>query len=342
MDLKTGKCPKCGMNGELVFSNNPLVPSICYECLIQEIEVTNIEHANFFCRTYNIPFKADVWMRIVENFHNTEDIGVIKTYIKQYLHEDKNNLYYEESTADVWKQANEEFQKVLEHKTLLEALEPIKKDFITRGQIKWGNYTFTELIQLENLFSQTIDTFDINNPFQIESVKKACKLSVAIDRAIAEGEETKDVSSLISSYNAVLKTAKIEDMIDSANTDVIRNVSDLVQYLEENNFEFEYYDKVERDIVDKTINVLKEHTTNLVLESTGLEATLNQIKESYEAQKQMEADNQAFRALPLEELLQFARKATDEDVEAELLSEEPEFEDDSIFIDEEDYEREEY
>jgi hypothetical protein len=40
-------------------------------------------------------------MRIVENFHNTEDIGVIKTYIKQYLHEDKNNLYYEESTADV-------------------------------------------------------------------------------------------------------------------------------------------------------------------------------------------------------------------------------------------------
>jgi hypothetical protein len=230
----------------------------------------------------------------------------------------------------------------LEHKTLLEALEPIKKDFITRGQIKWGNYTFTELIQLENLFSQTIDTFDINNPFQIESVKKACKLSVAIDRAIAEGEETKDVSSLISSYNAVLKTAKIEDMIDSANTDVIRNVSDLVQYLEENNFEFEYYDKVERDIVDKTINVLKEHTTNLVLESTGLEATLNQIKESYEAQKQMEADNQAFRALPLEELLQFARKATDEDVEAELLSEEPEFEDDNIFIDEEDYEREEY
>lgn len=280
-------------------------------------------------------------MKIVENFRNGDDKDVIKTYVKQYLHDNKNNLYYQESTADVWKEANEEFQKVLEHKTLLESIAPIKQDFITRGQIKWGNYTFTELIQLENLFNQTIDTFDINNPFQIESVKKACKLSVAIDRAIAGGDDTKDVSALISSYNAVLKTAKIEDMIDSANTDVIRNVSDLVQYLEENNFEFKYYDKVERDVVDKTINILKEHTTNLVLESTGLEATLNQIKESYEAQKQLEADNDAFRALPLEELLQYARGNNQQEIEEELLSEEPEWEDDIIY-DDEGYDEEEF
>jgi hypothetical protein len=130
-------------------------------------------------------------------------------------------------------------------------------------------------------------------------------------------------------------------MIDSANTDVIRNVSDLVQYLEENNFEFKYYDKVERDVVDKTINILKEHTTNLVLESTGLEATLNQIKESYEAQKQLEADSDAFRALPLEELLQYARGNDEQEIEEELLSEEPEWEDDVIYNDE-GYDEEEF
>lgn len=335
MDLRTAKCPKCGMERELVFSNNPLVPSICYECLADNIDVSNIEHANFFCRTYNIPFKPDVWMAIVQEHLKTknEDTTVIKTYLKQYLHQDKNNLFYQDNTADVWKEANEEFQKVLEHRTLLDALEPVKKDFITRGQIKWGNYTFTELIQLENLFNQTIDTFDINNPFQIESVKKACKLSVAVDRAIEEGVDTKDISALITSYNAVLKTAKIEDMIDSANTDVIRNISDLVQYLEENDFKFEYYDKVERDIVDKTINILKEHTTNLVLESTGLEATLNQIKESYEVQKQLEADNEAYKALPLEELLLAVKHQQEDEIEEELLSEEPEFEADDIYID---------
>lgn len=122
-------------------------------------------------------------------------------------------------------------------------------------------------------------------------------------------------------------------MIDSANTDVIRNISDLVQYLEENDFKFEYYDKVERDIVDKTINILKEHTTNLVLESTGLEATLNQIKESYEVQKQLEADNEAYKALPLEELLLAVKHQQEDEIEEELLSEEPEFEADDIYID---------
>jgi hypothetical protein len=29
------------------------------------------------------------------------DTAVIKTYLKQYLHEDKNNLFYQDSTADV-------------------------------------------------------------------------------------------------------------------------------------------------------------------------------------------------------------------------------------------------
>jgi NMD protein affecting ribosome stability and mRNA decay len=101
MDLKTAQCPKCGMNREMVFSNNPLVPSICYDCLIENLEVTNIEHANFFCRTYNIPFKPDIWMSIIEHNIKGKPEDIVRTYVKQYLHEDKNNLYYQESTADV-------------------------------------------------------------------------------------------------------------------------------------------------------------------------------------------------------------------------------------------------
>lgn len=77
-------------------------------------------------------------MAIVQEHLKTknDDTAVIKTYLKQYLHQDKNNLFYQDNTADVWKEANEEFQKVLEHRTLLDALEPVKKDFITRSQIK--------------------------------------------------------------------------------------------------------------------------------------------------------------------------------------------------------------
>lgn len=40
-------------------------------------------------------------MGIAENFRNGRDADVVKTYVKQYLHEDKDNLYYKDNTADV-------------------------------------------------------------------------------------------------------------------------------------------------------------------------------------------------------------------------------------------------
>jgi hypothetical protein len=42
-------------------------------------------------------------MNIVQEHLKTDntDSAVIKTYLKQYLHEDRNNLFYQENTADV-------------------------------------------------------------------------------------------------------------------------------------------------------------------------------------------------------------------------------------------------
>lgn len=56
IEFKTGKCPKCGRLGEIILSNNPVSPGICAECLNRELDYNNIQQADFFCRTYNIPF----------------------------------------------------------------------------------------------------------------------------------------------------------------------------------------------------------------------------------------------------------------------------------------------
>lgn len=56
IEFKTGKCPKCNKLGEIILSNNPLSPGICINCLNTEIDYNNIKQADFFCRTYNIPF----------------------------------------------------------------------------------------------------------------------------------------------------------------------------------------------------------------------------------------------------------------------------------------------
>ena len=317
MEFQKGKCPICGNYGELVFSNNPLVPSICLDCVKKEVDVNNLEHADFFCRTYNLPFDPNKWIKMLER----DPQEVIRLYTKQFLSEDKKNLYYESSTKDLWKMANQEWEKTKKHDELLSKVESIKKSFIERGKVKWGTgYSFTELIQLENLFASTISAFDINNPMQIDVIKKACKLSVLTDQAIASGE-IKDIKELSAAHTNFLKMAQIDEMIEASQSDVIRTVADLVQHLEEKGFEFDYYDGVERDIYDKTINEMKNYLRTLVLESTGLEQTLEIIQEKYSEAKYLEQERGAESVMPLDEVVRRAREDFANEVDDELEEE---------------------
>lgn len=308
-------CPSCGSD-DVIKSNNPLVPPICYECAEDKIDSHNLEHADFFCRTYNYPFNPDKWIKAIK----TNPDNVIKTYVEKYA-EKQDDPKYTTSTRDIWKMANKEWEKTITHSDLIENLEAVKEDFMKKGKIKWGTeYTFEELMQLENLFSTTVASFDVNNPMQIDSIKKACKLSIMVDKAVASSD-IKSIRELSDSYNKFIKTAKIDEMIESSQGDVIRTVADLVEFLEKEGFKFDYYDNVDRDIVDKTIRDIKEHLKTLVLESTGLEQTLQTIKDAYKTEKHDEANDKATKELPLEELTKIAKDYQNDEIDQELQEE---------------------
>ena len=60
MTFKIGKCPKCGRTRELMFSNKPLYGgTICFEFIKENLNYNNLEHADFFCRTYNLPLNPE-------------------------------------------------------------------------------------------------------------------------------------------------------------------------------------------------------------------------------------------------------------------------------------------
>lgn len=304
--FKKGKCPICGNYNEMTFSNNPLVPSICFKCAADKLNYKNLEHADYFCRTYNIPFNPTKWINIVRKEKTA--IQILKAYTAAFLNENKKNLFYTTTTQDLWKEANIEWERSMTHAELLRRIEPIMDDFIERGLIKWGTgYNFGELIQLENLYSSTISMFDVNNPMQIDSIKKACKLSVMIDKSVEAGD-VKKIKELTSAYAGFVKTAKIDEMIESSQTDVIRTVADLVDHLEKGGFEFTYYDNFERDIVDTTIRVMKDYLRTLVLESTGLEQTLELIQEKYLQSKQDMIAEKATKELDLERIVEVAKE----------------------------------
>ena len=330
IQFKVGKCPKCGRLVEIIPSNNPIVPGICGNCLNNELDYTNIKQADFFCRTYNIPFDPNKWLPLVKQCGE----NIFKIYTQQFFETDKNNLYHQKTTADLWGKLNEEWEQCTTFEMLLSKVEKVKKSFIARNQIKWGgNYSFEQYVQLENLLVSTLRANDVSNPMQIDAIKKACKMSVALDEAIKNGD-SKAMKELSGAYSSFVKTAQIDTIISEANNDVIATVADLAEEIERCGGNFTYYDNVSRDIVDKTIKDIKDYIYTLVTESTGLASTLEGMTQTYKKSLEENATNEAISNVTLEVIIQDQKAAANYEFDKELSEETL----DDIFIDEEENE----
>lgn len=56
LKLQKSKCAQCGRETEVMLSNNPLSGNtICFDCINSHLNYNNLEHGEFFCRTYNLP-----------------------------------------------------------------------------------------------------------------------------------------------------------------------------------------------------------------------------------------------------------------------------------------------
>lgn len=312
--FNTNKCPKCGRLAEIIPSNNPIVPGICGKCISKELDPSNLTQADFFCRTYNIPFDPNTWLSL----HEKCGEQVFAEYVRQFFETDSNNLYHQKVTADLWAKLDEEWQRCKTFEQLLAKVEKVKTSFISRNEIKWGpNYTFEEYVQLENLLISTLRANDISNPLQIDAIKKACKISVELDKAIMDGD-SKGIKDLTSAYSNFTKTAQIDTVIAAANSDVITTVADLADFIEKCGGEYHYYDNVDRDIVDKTIKDIKEYLRVLVQDATGLGTTLEQISEAYKNSLEQDATDQATAALPLEDIIADHTAAANHELDSEL------------------------
>ena len=99
--FQKGKCPQCGRsNIELMYSNNPLSGNtICFNCISQHLVYSNLEHADFFCRTYNLPFNPELWIEMA----NSYGVMVFREYTITQLSDAANqpNLHYSSSTRDI-------------------------------------------------------------------------------------------------------------------------------------------------------------------------------------------------------------------------------------------------
>lgn len=173
---------------------------------------------------------------------------------------------------------------------------------------------------MENLFTQTLEANNVSNPMQIDAIKKACQLSVALNRAII-GRDSKEINDLSKAYQNFIKTAKIDDLITASSQDVISNVAQLVQFIEESGFKMKFYDDVDRDIVDKSMKDLQMFLQRLVMDATSLDIVFETINSSLKKKDAMQKDAESYETTPLEDLYEGAVSQQNKEFDEELSSE---------------------
>ena len=104
-------------------------------------------------------------------------------------------------------------------------------------------------------------------------------------------------------------------MINETKTDDITTVAELYDYMEKKGFQFHYYDGFPKDEVDNAIKDIQDSNRRLILESTGLQQTLeDMIKQRQEAQEK-KFTYEITKKESLQDLLDF--QAEDAEVETE-------------------------
>ena len=290
MKFSIGTCPKCNKRKLLMYSNNPLSgTTICFDCINEQLDYNNIEHAEFFCRTYNLPWQPELWLDLSLSYGEK----VFQEYTSLLLDDKANqpNLAYSSSTKDLWTRTNKEWEKCRSFNQILSKLKPIKDSYIERGRLKWGEqYTFEELIQLDSVYSRTLKANNITNPLQKEAVKTLCKINIEMNEAI-RAKDAKSMKDYSTAYSTFAKQADLEGMINETKTDDITTVAELYDYMEKSGFQFKFYDGYDRDEVDRTIKDIQDTNRRLILESTGLQPLLEEM-----TRKQMETKEEEYTA----------------------------------------------
>lgn len=309
-------CPKCGKRKKLMFSNNPLSgQTICFDCINEKLDYNNIEHAEFFCRTYNLPWKPDLWLSLIDE----HAAATFEVYTSLVLEDKENhpNLSYESSTKDLWARTNKEWEKCRSFTQILRKLTPIRESYLERGHLKWGEqYTFEELIQLDSVYSRTLKANNITNPLQKEAVKTLCKINIEMNEAI-RAKDAKAMKDYSTAYSTFAKQADLEGMINETKTDDITTVAELYDYMEKSGFKFKFYDGYDRDEVDRTIKDIQDTNRRLILESTGLQPLLEEMaRQKMETKEEEYTEEVLNKAGPtLQDLLNF--KPEDGEIDTE-------------------------
>lgn len=163
-------------------------------------------------------------------------------------------------------------------------------------RLKWGkSYKPEEWVKLEQLYTEMMESYDIQSAGHIDTLKLICKASLKANQLIDIGD-VEGFQKISKVYDSLMKSGKFTAAQNKAeNGEYIDAVSELVVLCEKQGFIPRYYTGEPNDKVDQTILDMKRYTYTLITEETNLgnlieEAIKNNQKEDAIAQTLNDSD----------------------------------------------------
>lgn len=273
------------------------ISSLCYDCAIEKVQFEDLNAVDKMCQYLDIPFLAEEWIRLNKN---SEDKRFILT---EYIRMVKESEYVKSG----WKQYNLLWEKARETDTVLSKLPTLSADLFIYLRKKWGSYDdfgVEDYLKMESYEKNTLNYYNFRDEARRDMIRKLALVSVLIDKKLASGD-TREVSTLISSYQSLMKESGIQNAVQN-DTETIESLSELIAFLEEHNWLMDYKVSEDRDIVDATIRNFQQYVAAIVAgsgeeitqmynaklmeQNSGTDITEEQIESMFETQEAQ--DNQ--------------------------------------------------
>ena len=238
-------CDKCGTSyGPSGFlpTSSPFFPNgvtnICEVCLENMIDPDDLKTIDALCQWADYPFLPEKWVPLAM-LNGRQALG---RYVKTYCIDGE---YSEVS----WKTTNRKLKQAIEENKEHEIIPEINESRMKDLKKKWGdNYTWEELINLEEFFDNLGKNYPIITQIQRSTGMDLAKLSLRISKKISSNL---DVDKDISSYDRLMKVGGFtKDNIADLNN--FESLGELYAYLEKTGWINPGYKGEVKDIVDQT------------------------------------------------------------------------------------------
>lgn len=177
---------------------------------------------------------------------------------------------------------------------------------------KWGKtYKEEEWIQMEQLYNDFVNSFDIQTAGHRDTLKMLCKTSLKANQLLDIGD-IDGYQKAQKAYDSLMKSGKFTAVQNKTESgDFVDSISELVAICEKEGFIPRYYVDEPKDRVDAVLRDMQNYTKSLIMEETNLgnmlETALKQIQEDKEKEAKIsideESDDEEARMKALEDSL---------------------------------------